>query len=247
MGNRGIEPRRGRRPAPQRRPHRHPSRRSATSSPAPSRRSTRCSTTPARPSPTRSAAPSTTTTLRATRAADRELLLSGEGALTRNICDYLRQALHLPVALGNPLQHVSENKTKFSAAGARGDVAAPRHRAWVWRSTTRSSRAMKRINLLPPEQRVKASRERGLLYAILVLVAARRRPRAVYLQQTGVGQRQAGRARSAHRPERSRPAAGRGSAAVRRAQQLRTAMTRPPRASTTRASRGPPSSRRSVS
>ena len=30
---------------------------------------------------------------------------------------------------------------------------------------------MKRINLLPPEQRVKASRERGLLWAILVLVA----------------------------------------------------------------------------
>jgi len=30
---------------------------------------------------------------------------------------------------------------------------------------------MKRINLLPPEQRVKASRERGLLWAILLLVA----------------------------------------------------------------------------
>jgi Tfp pilus assembly protein PilN len=30
---------------------------------------------------------------------------------------------------------------------------------------------MKRINLLPPEQRVKASRERGLLWAILILVA----------------------------------------------------------------------------
>ncbi len=29
---------------------------------------------------------------------------------------------------------------------------------------------MKRINLLPPEQRVKASRERGLLWAILILV-----------------------------------------------------------------------------
>jgi type IV pilus assembly protein PilN len=30
---------------------------------------------------------------------------------------------------------------------------------------------MNRINLLPPEQRVKASRERGLLWAILILVA----------------------------------------------------------------------------
>jgi type IV pilus assembly protein PilN len=30
---------------------------------------------------------------------------------------------------------------------------------------------MKRINLLPPEQRVKASRERGLLWAVLILVA----------------------------------------------------------------------------
>ena len=30
---------------------------------------------------------------------------------------------------------------------------------------------MKRINLLPPEARVKASRERGLIYAVLLLVA----------------------------------------------------------------------------
>src|SRR5450759_546291 len=30
---------------------------------------------------------------------------------------------------------------------------------------------MKRIDLLPPEQRIKASRERGLLWAILILVA----------------------------------------------------------------------------
>lgn len=30
---------------------------------------------------------------------------------------------------------------------------------------------MKRINLLPPEERVKASRERGLLYAIVILLA----------------------------------------------------------------------------
>ena len=40
-----------------------------------------------------------------------QILLSGEGALTRNICDYLAHALHTPVALGNPLQHLSENKT----------------------------------------------------------------------------------------------------------------------------------------
>ena len=41
------------------------------------------------------------------------LLVSGEGALTRNMCEYLGAALHLPVALGDPLQHVPENKTKL--------------------------------------------------------------------------------------------------------------------------------------
>ena len=41
------------------------------------------------------------------------LLLSGEGALTRNICGYLSQALHLDVQLGNPLQHILENKSEF--------------------------------------------------------------------------------------------------------------------------------------
>jgi type IV pilus assembly protein PilM len=41
------------------------------------------------------------------------LLLSGEGALTRNMCEYLGAALHLPVALGDPLQHVPDNKTKL--------------------------------------------------------------------------------------------------------------------------------------
>ena len=40
------------------------------------------------------------------------LLLSGEGALTRNICAYLSQALHLDVQLGNPLQHILENKSQ---------------------------------------------------------------------------------------------------------------------------------------
>jgi type IV pilus assembly protein PilM len=41
------------------------------------------------------------------------ILLSGEGSLTRNMCDYLAGALHLPVALGNPLQFIAENKTKL--------------------------------------------------------------------------------------------------------------------------------------
>jgi type IV pilus assembly protein PilM len=41
------------------------------------------------------------------------LLLSGEGALTRNICGYLTRALHLDVRLGNPLQYVVENKSRF--------------------------------------------------------------------------------------------------------------------------------------
>jgi type IV pilus assembly protein PilM len=41
------------------------------------------------------------------------ILLSGEGSLTRNMCDYLAGALHLPVALGNPLQYIAENKSKL--------------------------------------------------------------------------------------------------------------------------------------
>jgi type IV pilus assembly protein PilM len=42
------------------------------------------------------------------------LLISGEGALTRNMRGYLSQALHLDVQLGNPLQHVLENKSKVA-------------------------------------------------------------------------------------------------------------------------------------
>ncbi len=42
------------------------------------------------------------------------LLISGEGALTRHMPEYLSEALHLPVSLGNALQHVGENKTKLS-------------------------------------------------------------------------------------------------------------------------------------
>jgi Tfp pilus assembly protein PilN len=45
---------------------------------------------------------------------------------------------------------------------------------------------MKRFNLLPPEQRVKASRERGLLYAVLGLVVLVLALGAIYYQQTGV-------------------------------------------------------------
>lgn len=41
------------------------------------------------------------------------VLLSGEGALTHNICEYLAQALHTAVELGHPLQYVAENKTKM--------------------------------------------------------------------------------------------------------------------------------------
>jgi type IV pilus assembly protein PilM len=40
-----------------------------------------------------------------------QVLVSGEGALTRNICGYLSQALHLTVELGRPLQFIAENKT----------------------------------------------------------------------------------------------------------------------------------------
>ena len=44
---------------------------------------------------------------------------------------------------------------------------------------------MKRIDLLPPEQRVKASRERGLLWAILILVAIVVALGLVYVWQNG--------------------------------------------------------------
>ena len=43
---------------------------------------------------------------------------------------------------------------------------------------------MKRINLLPPEQRVKASRERGLLWAILLLVVVVAALGIVYMLQS---------------------------------------------------------------
>ena len=68
----------------------------------------------ARVSPTRSAARWTTTTPREQDGHIAGVLLSGEGALTRNMCEYLGAALHLPVSLGDPLQHVPDNKTKLS-------------------------------------------------------------------------------------------------------------------------------------
>jgi len=50
---------------------------------------------------------------------------------------------------------------------------------------------MKRINLLPPEQRVKASRERGLMYVIAFIVAVVVVLGLVYFQQTNkVGEKQ---------------------------------------------------------
>jgi len=41
------------------------------------------------------------------------ILISGEGSLTRNMTDYLAGTLHLPVALGNPLQFIAENKSRL--------------------------------------------------------------------------------------------------------------------------------------
>ncbi|HOT23205.1 MAG TPA: type IV pilus assembly protein PilM [Thermoleophilia bacterium] len=52
------------------------------------------------------------------------LLITGEGALTRNVPQYLSEALHMPVSLGNPLQRVTENRTKLSQAEL--ELMAPR-------------------------------------------------------------------------------------------------------------------------
>ena len=41
------------------------------------------------------------------------VLLTGEGALTRNMRQYLEQALHVSVARGDPLLHVDENKSQI--------------------------------------------------------------------------------------------------------------------------------------
>jgi len=53
-----------------------------------------------------------------------KLLLTGSGSLTRNICHYLSQALHLPVEVGNALKEVGENKSKLSQAEL--EAMAPR-------------------------------------------------------------------------------------------------------------------------
>jgi type IV pilus assembly protein PilM len=42
------------------------------------------------------------------------LVVTGDGALTRNVAYCLSQALHLPVEIGNPLREVGENKTKLT-------------------------------------------------------------------------------------------------------------------------------------
>ena len=52
------------------------------------------------------------------------ILISGEGALTRNMCDYLAGALHLPVALGKPAAVHRREQVEAPAAGARADRAS---------------------------------------------------------------------------------------------------------------------------
>jgi type IV pilus assembly protein PilM len=42
------------------------------------------------------------------------LVLTGDGALTRNIAYCLSQGLHMPVEIGNPLREIGENKTKLT-------------------------------------------------------------------------------------------------------------------------------------
>ena len=62
---------------------------------------------------------------------------------------------------------------------------------------------MKRINLLPQEERVKASRERGLIWAILILVAVVVVLGLVYVKYNNEVGTQAGRTR--RRPDADRP------------------------------------------
>ena len=100
-------------PAAHRRPQRAPPRRRPTSRRPRWARSTRSSTPPASRSPTRSAVRSTTTTRFSRTRPSLVSSISGEGALTRNMCDYLAGACDLSVALGNPLQFIAENKSKL--------------------------------------------------------------------------------------------------------------------------------------
>jgi type IV pilus assembly protein PilM len=52
------------------------------------------------------------------------LLITGDGSLARHMTEYFGHALHLDVALGDPLRRLSENKSKLSEAEL--GVLAPR-------------------------------------------------------------------------------------------------------------------------
>ncbi len=66
-----------------------------------------------------------------------ELILSGRGALVRNLDAHLAEALGMPVALGNPLTHISQNSSDVPDASLaymapylsrRGGTGAPGRR-----------------------------------------------------------------------------------------------------------------------
>lgn len=52
------------------------------------------------------------------------VLLTGEGSLVSNLAEYLSRGLHVDVVLGNPLQHLAENRSKVSAGEL--EALAPR-------------------------------------------------------------------------------------------------------------------------
>ena len=85
---------------------------------------------------------------------------------------------------------------------------------------------MKRIDLLPPEQRVKASRERGLLWAILILVAVVVALGLVYMWQKSQVSDQQAELDAAHGPDsRSNSSRSRRWLPYAVIQTTRTAMT----------------------
>ncbi len=43
-----------------------------------------------------------------------EVILSGRGALVRNLDDHLRETLNMPVTIGNPMVHIAENDSRMS-------------------------------------------------------------------------------------------------------------------------------------
>jgi len=53
-----------------------------------------------------------------------KILITGDGSLTRNIDEYLTQALHLPVEIGNPLVTIGENRSGLSPVEL--EAVAPR-------------------------------------------------------------------------------------------------------------------------